>query len=115
TEAALPLNGNDMDGETNPVEAGVGWVVKLSKNFVGREALARIIANGVSRKLVGLEAHGQENLRNGYRIYSGDKEIGRVTSGPLPLSLTGRNLGLGYVAANHAAIGEEIEIDIRGK
>ena len=47
TEAGYLLNGNDMDAETNPFEAGLGWVVKLSKDFIGRDALARIAANGV--------------------------------------------------------------------
>jgi aminomethyltransferase len=115
TEAGLLLNGNDMDAETNPIEAGVGWVVKLSKDFVGRDAIARISANGVKRKMVGLEVQGRDTIRNGYRIYADDKEIGYVTSGPLPPSLTGRNLGLGYVATAYAETGTEIEIDIRGK
>ena len=93
TEAGYLLNGNDMDGETNPIEAGLGWVVKLSKAFIGRDALARIEADGVSRKMVGLEIEGSRTIRNGYRIYRNGKEIGRVTSGPLSPSLTGRNAG----------------------
>ncbi len=115
TEAGYLLNGNDMDPETNPFEAGLGWVVKLSKDFLGNEALARIKANGVSRKLVGLEMEGHLTIRNGYRIYRNGKEIGRVTSGPLSASLSGRNLGLGYVGIDHAEIGTEIEVHVRGK
>ncbi len=115
TEAGYLLNGNDMDGETNPIEAGLGWVVKLSKDFIGRDALARIEANGVSRKMVGLEIEGLRTIRNGYRIYRNGKQIGRVTSGPLSPSLTGRNGGLGYVATGDAKIGTEIEVDIRGR
>ena len=115
TEAGYLLNGNDMDGETNPIEAGLGWVVKLSKAFIGRDALARIEADGVSRKMVGLEIEGSRTIRNGYRIYRNGKEIGRVTSGPLSPSLTGRNGGLGYVATGDAKIGTAIEVDIRGK
>ena len=114
TEAGYLLNGNDMDAQTNPYEAGIGWVVKLSKDFVGRDALARIHAGGVTRKLVGLEVQGHRTIRNGYPIHRHGREIGRVTSGPLSPSLTGRNLGLGYVGAEHAAPGTEIEIDIRG-
>ena len=82
TEAGYLLNGNDMDSETNPIEAGLGWVVKLSKDFVGKDALARIAANGVRRKMVGLEIDGTRTIRNGYRIYRNGKETGRVTSGP---------------------------------
>ena len=115
TEAGYLLNGNDMDGETNPIEAGLGWVVKLSKDFIGRDALARIEANGVSRKMVGLEIEGPRTIRNGCRIYKDGKEVGRVTSGPLSPSLTGRNCGLGYVATGDAKVDTEIEVDIRGK
>jgi len=114
TEAGYLLNGNDMDSETNPIEAGLGWVVKLSKDFIGRDALARIEANGVDRKMVGIEIDGTRTIRNGYRIYRKGKEIGRVTSGPLSPSLIGRNGGLGYIAMGDAKIGTEIEVDIRG-
>ena len=85
------------------------------KDFIGRDALARIAANGVKRKMVGLEIEGPRTIRNGYRIYRNGKETGRVTSGPLSSSLTGRNCGLGYVATADAGIGTELEIDIRGK
>ena len=115
TEAGYLLNGNDMDAETNPFEAGLGWVVKLSKDFIGRDALARIDAAGVARKMVGLEVDGAMTIRNGHRIYRNGKDVGSVTSGPLSASLTGRNCGLGYVATADASIGTDLEIDIRGK
>ena len=115
TEAGYLLNGNDMDAETNPFEAGLGWVVKLSKDFIGRDALRRIEAGGVKRRMVGIEVEGPITIRNGYRIYRNGKEVGGVTSGPLSASLTGRNCGLGYVASADAAIGTELEVDIRGK
>lgn len=116
TEAGYLLNGNDMDAHTNPYEAGLGWVVKLSKPFVGREALQQIKARGPSRNLVGLELHGQLTVRNGYPVYRNGSRIGQVSSGPLSPALTGgRNLGLGYVTADSAGAGTEIEIEIRGK
>ena len=114
TEAGYLLNGNDMDSETNPYEAGLGWTVKLAKDFVGKDALARIAAAGVGRKLVGLEVDGPCTVRNGYPVLKDGKEVGRVTSGPLSAALAGRNLGLGYVATEHAGIGTELEIGIRG-
>ena len=114
-QAGYLLNGNDMDSETNPLEAGLGWVVKLARDFIGRDALARIGADGVRRKMVGLEIEGTLTIRNGYRIYRNGKEIGRVTSGPLSASLIGRNCGLGYVATADAAIGTEVEVDIAGQ
>ena len=116
TEAGYLLNGNDMDAETNPFEAGLGWVVKLSKGeFIGKEALARLQVKGVARKMVGLEVAGAMTVRNGYRIHRNGKEVGFVTSGPLPASLAGRNCGLGYVATEDSAIGTELQVDIHGK
>lgn len=115
TEAGYLLNGNDMDRTTNPYEAGLGWVVKLSKDFIGKESLAKIKAAGVRRKMVGLEVEGPLTIRNGHAIYKNGKEIGQVRSGPLSVALTGRNLGLGYVAAEHADTGSDLEIEIRGR
>jgi aminomethyltransferase len=114
TEAGYLLNGNDMDSKTNPYEAGLGWVVKLAKEFVGKEALTKIKAAGVRRKMVGLEVEGPLTIRNGYPIFKGGREVGRVTSGPLSAAVTGRNLGLGYVATEHSAAGTDLEIEIRG-
>ena len=114
TEAGYLLNGNDMDPQTNPYEAGIGWVVRLDKEFVGRDALARIERAGVARRMVGFEVDGGSTVRNGHRIHAAAGEIGRVTSGPLPAALAGRNLGLGYVDAGYAAPGTRIEIDVRG-
>src|SRR5262249_29293734 len=112
TEAGYLLNGNDMDAATNPYEAGLGWVVKLSKDFVGKDALVKIKAAGVRRRMVGLEVDGPCTIRNGYSILKNGKEVGRVSSGPLSAALTGRNLGLGYVATEHADAGTELEIEI---
>lgn len=116
-EASYLLNGNDMDGHTNPFEAGLGWAVKLSKeDFVGKSALQRLQKEGIRRKLVGLEVQGRSTIRHGYRLYNNGSEIGRVTSGPLLSSdLTGRSLGLGYVAIEYAGLGTDLEVEIRGK
>ena len=107
TEAGYLLNGNDMDAATNPYEAGIGWVVKLDTDFIGRDALARIKALGVSRSMVGLEVEGPLTMRYGCPIFRGGKEVGKVTSGPLSAQIAGRNLGLGYVSAEHAAVGTD--------
>ena len=116
TEAGYLLNGNDMDARTNPYEAGLGWVVKLSKDFIGKESLSRIKSQGVSRKMVGLELDGPLTMRNGYPVYSNGSRVGQVSSGPLSPALTGgRNLGLGYVTSACAEPGSEIDIEIRGK
>ena len=112
TEAGYLLNGNDMDARTNPFEAGLGWVVRFSKDFIGREALERIKEQGPARKLIGLEVQGRRTVRHGYSIYANGKEVGRVTSGPLSPALSGRNLGLAYVATEHAGVGTELEVAI---
>ncbi len=114
TEAGYLLNGNDMDGETDPFEAGLGWVVRLGKDFIGRDALAKLKDAPRRRKMVGLEVEGPLTVRHGCRIYRQGKEVGLVTSGPLPASLAGRNLGLGYIAAEHSEMGTPVEVDIRG-
>jgi len=112
TEAGYLLNGNDMDGETDPFEAGLGWVVRFSKDFIGKDALTRIKTQGVKRKLVGLEVQGHGTVRHGYPILANGKPVGKVTSGPLSPALSGRNLGLGYVATEHARAGAELEVAI---
>jgi len=117
TEAGYLLNGNDMDDKTYPYEVGVGWVVKFSKDFVGREALLKVRESGVRRKLVGLEIQVADTMRYGYAIYKDGRRIGHVTSGPLPPALLNRqiSLGLGFVSAEHSAVGTDLEIEIRGR
>ncbi|HVY46321.1 MAG TPA: glycine cleavage system aminomethyltransferase GcvT [Minicystis sp.] len=115
-EARLSLYGNDIDETTNPIEAGLGWVVKLDKgDFVGRDALRRIKAEGPARKLVGFEMKGRGIARHGYPLLdaSGAK-IGVCTSGG-PGPTVGKNIGLGYVPAAQAAVGTEFLVDCRGR
>ncbi len=115
-EACLCLYGNDIDETTNPFEAGLGWVVKLDRgDFVGREALQRIEAEGVRRKLVGFEMTDRGIARHGYPIVDDAGEtIGEVTSGS-PGPTVGKNVGLGYVPLALAAEGTPLSIEIRGK
>lgn len=116
TEAGYLLNGNDMDGVTNPFEAGLGWTVKFSKDFIGRPALEAIQKKGVTRKLVGLEVQARLTVRNGYPLLKDGAPAGRVTSGPLwAPAADDRSLGLGYVSVEHSRPGTELEVDIRGK
>lgn len=117
TEAGYLLNGNDMDEKTYPYEVGIGWVVKFSKDFVGKEALSKVRESGVQRKLVGLEIQAVDTMRYGYAIYKNGRRIGHVTSGPLPPALLNQetSLGLGFVSAEHSAVGADVEIEIRGR
>ena len=114
-EAALSLYGNDIDETTNPYEAGLGWVVKLDHDFLGREALERIKAEGPSRKLVGLEMTGRGIARHGYPIVDrSGATVGTVTSGS-PGPTVGKNIGLGYVPTALAAPGTVLGVSIRDK
>jgi aminomethyltransferase len=115
-EARLSLYGNELDEATNPLEAGLGWVVKLDNgDFLGRDALRRIREQGLTRKLVGFEMTGRGIARHGYPIVDAKgKPVGHVTSGG-PGPTVGKNIGLGYVHPSSSAVGTEIGIEIRGK
>jgi aminomethyltransferase len=115
-EARLALYGNDIDETTDPIEAGLGWTVKLDKpTFVGREAIARAKAQGPSRKLVGFEMLGRGIARHGYALLdSNGTKVGVCTSGS-PSPTLGKNIGLGYVPSVLSAIGTTIAVDCRGK
>ena len=109
------LYGNDIDQTTNPLEAGLGWITKLDKgDFIGREAMAKMKAAGIPRKLVGFEMDGKNIARHGYPILKDGAAIGHVTSGTFSPSLE-KSIGLGYVASAHSAVGTPLTIDIRGR
>ena len=114
-EMAYCLYGNDIDGSTTPLEAGLGWVTKLAKgDFVGREALLRQKAAGVPRRLVGLELVDRGIPRHGYPIWAGGEVVGRVTSGTMSPTLK-KPIGMGYVPMALTAPGTDIEVEIRGR
>ncbi len=118
-EARLSLYGNEIDETTNPLEAGLGWTVKLDKpaGFVGAQALARIKAEGVTRSIVGFEMIGRGIARHGYPLLSPTGEpIGVCTSGG-PSPTLGKSIGLGYVPAAlaSAGVGAALTADCRGK
>ena len=115
-EARLSLYGNDIDETTNPLEAGLGWVVKLEKpHFVGKQALLRIRERGLSRKLVGFEVTGRGIARHGYPLLAKDgRQVGICTSGS-PAPTVGKTIGLGYLPADMTEVGTEFLVDCRGK
>ena len=119
-EAKLCLYGNDIDQSTTPLEAGLGWVVKLDAgDFVGRDALLRQKAEGVTRSLVGFRIEGRGIARHGYPIVdrarpAGDQVIGQVTSGTTGITVGGA-IGMGYVPVARSAPGSELTVDCRGK
>jgi aminomethyltransferase len=116
-EAKLPLYGNDLDDDHTPIEAGLGWAVKLpNREFLGAAALRDQKVNGVSRQLVGftIAAETRAVARHGYAVCDGGATIGTVTSGGPGISVPGA-IGLAYVPPTHAAAGTRLAIDCRGK
>jgi aminomethyltransferase len=114
-EAALPLYGHELNEETSPFEARLGWVVRLDKGeFVGRDALLRRRAEGPQRRLIGLELREPGVPRAGYTITSGGESIGTVTSGTKSPSL-GKGIALGYGGKAEIAPGTAIGVEIRAR
>jgi aminomethyltransferase len=114
-EARLSLYGNDIDETTNPIEAGLGWVVKMEKgDFVGREALESL-AKPTPRKLVGFEMLGRGIARHGYPLQDmAGKVVGVCTSGS-PGPTVGKSVGLGYLPTSMSDVGTKFQVDCRGK
>jgi aminomethyltransferase len=109
-EMAYMLYGNDIDDHTTPLEAGLGWTVKLTKPaFAGREVLVRQKEQGLARRLVGIEAEGRRVPRHGMAVESGGRPVGTVTSGALGPSLE-RAIGMAYVEAEYSALGTSVEV-----
>ncbi len=114
-EAAMPLYGHELDEETDPFQAGLGWAVKLDKGpFIGRDALARRRDDPALRRRVGLELEGKRIAREGATVLQGGREVGRVTSGTFAPTL-GRSIAMAYVEPPSTAPGTACEVDVRGK
>ena len=115
-EMGYCLYGNDIDDTTSPLEAGLGWITKLGKpDFIAKEKVAGLKAQGIAQKLVGLELLERGIPRHDYEIFDLEqKKIGRVTSGTQSPSLQ-KAIALGYVATGHSKQGTEVLIGIRDK
>jgi aminomethyltransferase len=115
-EAALALYGQDIDDQTSPLEAGLGWLVHLKEkgDFVGRSVLEEQKQKGLSRRLVGLEMAGKHIARHDYPVWSDGRVVGKVTSGTLSPTL-GKAIALAYVPSDLSKVGEILEVEIRGK
>ena len=110
-EMGYMLYGNDIDDTTTPLEAGLGWTVKLAKgDFHGREVMLKQKADGLTRRLVGFQLEGRRAPRHAMRIAGGGRSVGVVTSGTHSPSLE-RPLGMGYVETALAANGTALEIE----
>jgi aminomethyltransferase len=114
-EMGMALYGNDLDDTTTPLEASLGWLVKMKKgDFVGRDALAKQKEEGLKRKLVGFSTSERSFPRHGYPVFAKGKPSGEVRSGTMSPTL-GIPIGTAYVPPDSAAEGSPLEIEIRGR
>ncbi len=114
-EAAMALYDHEIHAAITPWEANLGWIVKMDKGgFIGREALARQQARGVTRKLVGFEMAGRGIGRDGYEVCIDGMGAGWVTSGG-PSPTLNKNIGLCYLPCTHAEVGRPIQVVVRGQ
>jgi aminomethyltransferase len=115
-EARLALYGHEISDQIHALEAGLGWIVKLDKgDFIGAEALRKAKADGLARRLVGFKTFEKRDIaRDGMAVLVDGQAAGFVTSAA-PSPTCGINLGLAYVPAAQAALGNRIEIEIRGR
>lgn len=114
-EVGLPLYGNELSNEISPVMAGLSMFCKLDKDeFIGKDTIAEQKANGVSRKVVGIELEGQAVPRHGYNVLCNGEIVGTVTTGYQSIS-THKSVCMALVDAAHAKLGTPLEIQIRKK
>jgi glycine cleavage system T protein (aminomethyltransferase) len=112
-EAGMRLYGNDLDEQTNPLEAGLDWAVKLDKEFIGRDAIARAAQQGLSRVTVGLRMRDRSIPRHGYPVLHEGRPVGTVSSGNVSFTL-GYNIALAFVAPALSQVGTSLAVDVRG-
>jgi aminomethyltransferase len=115
-EAAMALYGQDINDQTTPLEAGLGWLVHLDRkgDFIGRSVLDEQKRSGVSRRLVGLQLEGRNIARHDYPIQHNGESVGIVTSGTLSPTL-GYPIALGYVPSDISKLNNTVDVEIRGK
>jgi aminomethyltransferase len=114
-EAKMALYGHEIDASITPLEADLGWIVKLDKGeFVGRDALLKQKESGLKRKLVGFEMCGRGIGRDGYEVFVDGAPAGWVTSGS-PAPTLNKNIGLCYLPAAQAQPGLSIQVMVRNQ
>lgn len=113
-EVGLPLYGDELTDEITPLEAGLGMFAKLDKDFIGRDALAAQKAEGLKRKIVGIELKDKAIPRHGYPVEVDGKVIGEVTTGYNSIS-TGKSVCMAMVDIEYAKLDTEVEVRIRKK
>ncbi|WP_353855260.1 glycine cleavage system aminomethyltransferase GcvT [Bacillus sp. Bos-x628] len=115
-EAKLPLYGQELTKDISPLEGGIGFAVKINKetDFIGKDVLKKQKEEGTKRKLVGIEMIDKGIPRTDYPVFSGDEQIGFVTTGTQSPTLK-KNVGLALIQTSFAQLGKEVEVQIRKK
>ncbi|UCG16655.1 MAG: glycine cleavage system aminomethyltransferase GcvT [Phycisphaerales bacterium] len=113
-EAAMPLYGHELHEGVDSLSAGQGWCVDLDKDFIGADPMRSLKESGLKQTLVGLELDGRRTARHRYRVRSGQRDVGEITSGCLSPTL-GRSIAMAYVGVNDAEEGTELTVDFNGK
>lgn len=116
-EVAYPLYGHELDDETSPLEAGLGWSMKLDKteDFIGKAALVKQKQDGLKKKMICLKVNDKLIARQGYKVFSKENiEIGIVVSGSQGITV-GYPIATAYVPPSHSEIGNELLVNIRDK
>jgi aminomethyltransferase len=113
-EAAMPLYGHELSEDWDSLTAGQGWCVDLEKDFVGAQALRKVQASGVPRRLVGLELDGRRIARQHAAVFAGPGRVGEVTSGTLSPTL-GKSIAMAIVPDEHSTEGGQLEVEVGGK
>jgi aminomethyltransferase len=113
-EASMPLYGHELSESIDPLSAGQGWCVDLSKEFLGGVALGKLKANGLARRLVGLELDGKRIAREGSEVMKGKQIVGTITSGTLSPTL-GKSIAMAYVLSDFAGTDAELTVQLRGR
>ena len=114
-EAGMALYGHEIDETTTLLEANLGWICKLGKgDFIGREALAKQKEAGITKRLAGFEVTERGIARDDQEVLVDGQRMGRVTSGS-PAPFLKKNIGMGYLPVEFTNVGQEIQIDVRGR
>lgn len=111
-EASYMLYGNDMDENTTPLEAGLSWVVKFDKDFIGKASLLKQKEEGLKKRIRGLEILDRRIARHGMEVFKDGKKVGTITSGTFSPTL-GKSIALAMLD-NQLKLSDEVEVDIRG-
>ena len=107
----MPLYGHELTEDVDPITAGQGWCVDLTKEFLGADAMRKLSERGPSRRLVGLELDGRRIARQHAKVHAASRPVGEITSGTLSPTL-GKSIAMAFVEREFAEEGKPLEVDL---